>query len=234
MKSLKLRETRKLHYGKYLYKLVLPSTLAYAFRTSNQRTKTLSYAKSVLDEINGLYERNQPLVRQLYRTKQTISEFEFLDAMDIYSLLVHTTNDYRIRCERNTLSIATNDLGLVDNVTKKIRTAGIEFWKPQPEMLKFLSLKHDVVLVDNKPDLEFKVYLNNKKCDPSFAAWLEANDDKSKVGHYTLGNIKHSMYNGNAYFYVRDEKVLLMVQMYISKNIRRIEKLVYKGDIDKY
>jgi len=27
---------------------------------------------------------------------------------------------------------------------------------------------------------------------------------------------------------------LLMVQMYISKNIRRIEKLVYKGDIDKY
>jgi hypothetical protein len=234
MKSLKLRETRKLHYGKYLYKLVLPSVLAYAFRTSNQRTKNLSYAKSVLDEINSLYERNQPLVRQMYRTKQTISEFDFLDAMDIYSLLKQNTNDYRIRCERNTLSIATNDLNLANDIAKKFRSSGAEFWKPQPEMLAFLSLKHDVVLVDKTPDMEFKIYLNNNRCDPSFAAWLEKNDDKSKVGHYTLGNIKHSMYNGNAYFYVRDEKVLLMVQMYISKNIRRIEKLVYKGDIDKY
>ena len=234
MKSLKLRETRKLHYGKYLYKIVLPSTLAYAFRTCNQRTKTLSYAKSVLDEINSLYERNQPLVRQLYRTKQTISEFDFLDAMDIYSLLKQTTDDYRIRCEQNTLSIATNDLDLANGIAKKFRSSGAELWKPQPEMLKFLSLKHDVVLVDTPPDMEFKIYLNNKKCDPSFASWLEVNNDKSKVGVYTLGNIKHSMYNGNAYFYVRDEKVLLMVQMYISKNIRRIEKLVYKGDIDKY
>ena len=234
MKLLKLRETRKLHYGKYLYKLVLPSTLAYAFRTSNQRSKTLSYVKSILDELNSLYEQKQPLVRQLYRTKQSVSEFDFLDAMDIYSLLTHTDNDYRIRCERNTMSVATNDLDLVTEITKKIRSPGVEFWKPQPEMMEFLSLKHDVVLVDNKPDMEFKIYLNNKRCDPSFAAWLEANHDKSKVGSYTLGNIKHSMYHGNAYFYVRDEKVLLMVQMYISKNIRRIEKLVYKGDIDKY
>ena len=36
------------------------------------------------------------------------------------------------------------------------------------------------------------------------------------------------------YIYLRDEKVLSLVTLLAGASIRSVEKLVYRGDIDKY
>lgn len=232
MKKLNLYETRKLHYGKYLYKLAVRNDLAYIFRTDLQKTVKLGYAKVVLDKLNLQYQNNEPLTRQKYNTLVELSKNEFLDAMDIYTIL-RKKNDYKLRCEALSLAIYSNDRDFLYKIVNKLRTTFIEIWEPAPETAELLLKKQNIKLVNYEPLLEYQVHLNHKKIDPSFASWLISNQDKSRVGAIALDNIKRGR-AGDFYFYVRDEKVLSLVSIIIGHNIRSVDKLVYKGDIDKY
>ena len=49
MKLLKLHETKKLFYKKYLYKLFISNELNTLFRADLQKSKNLSYAREKLD-----------------------------------------------------------------------------------------------------------------------------------------------------------------------------------------
>ena len=70
------------------------------------------------------------------------------------------------------------------------------------------------------------LFKNPAQIDISFSNWLIANSDKSRVGDKTLVSIQQGYVSGS-YFYVRDEKILIIVQMLIGNTIQRIDKLVY-------
>ena len=232
MKKLKLFETKKLHYGQYLYKLSLSNELSYIFRTDLQKKSKLSYAKVILDQLNLQYRNNETLTRQKYNSIKEVNEIDYLDAKDIFSILRKHTG-YKLRCESGTLSIYSNDQDLLYKIINKIRLQSVELWEPDHKTVDILRSKEKIKIVDYQPFLQYQVHLNYKKIDTSFANWLIANQDKSRVGPRALDSIRTGS-AGNFYFYIRDDKVLSLVNLLIGHNIRAVDKLIYKGDIDKY
>lgn len=232
MSKLRLYETKKLHYNKYLYKLALANPFAPWFRTEFQKAGDLKMAKSKIEEYQLLYDLGKPMYKSVYRSELPISESEFLDAKDLYNELI-TTTDYKVRVERwNGFCIYNNDKDFLLNLCDKMRVSAREFWEPNSKNIDFLLDTKNIVIVEKPPQFPLKVTFNYKKINPNFSNWLKNNTDKSSAGEKTIHNISTGWASGN-YVFLRDERVLTMVQLIVGHNIQRIEQLVYKGDIDK-
>jgi hypothetical protein len=232
MNKLRLCETKKLHYGKYLYKLALANPFAPWFRTEFQKSGDLKMAKSKIEEYQLLYDLGKPMYKSIYRSELPISDSEFLDAKDLYNELI-TVTEYKVRVERwNGFCIYNNDKDFLLNLANKMRVSAREFWEPKLESIDALLNEKNIVLVDKIPEHPLKITFNYKRIDPSLSTWLLANKDKSTAGDTTISNISSGYASGN-YIFIRDERVLTIVQMIVGHNIQRIERLVYKGNIDK-
>lgn len=231
MKLPKLYETKKLHYGEYLYKLVLSNQLNTIFRTDLQKHTKLGFAKEQLNNLHEKYIQGEALEEQVYRTVRTIPVNDYLDAVDIYNILKFADN-FKLRVDPiRTLTIYSNDRELLQRLVNKMRVSNKEFWEPDASTISTLLNETNIIIVDNQPQFNIKITLGTQRVDTSFANWLRANDDKSRVGQTTLKEIENEGYLNGLYFYIRDEKVLSLVYMLIGHNIRRIDKLVYKNNI---
>ena len=232
MKKLKLFETKKLHYGKYLYKLSLHNAFAPSFRTEFQKQNKLSLAKTKLDETQELYDKGEALYRIVFRSHVPVDAQDFLDAKVLYDHLM-CNDDYKIRVERyNGLCLYSNDRDFLINVSKDIPDSTREFWEPNTDNINYLLTEKNVVIVDKEPEFQYKVTFNSKNVNSGFGKWLEANTDKSRVGRYTLENIFNG-YANNSYIYIRDKKVLTMIEIIVGHNIRKVDELIYMPSIDK-
>ena len=232
MKSLKLFETQKLHYGKYLYKLAIMNPLSHAFRSGFQDNGNLTHTKIVIDALTLRYRNGEPLTQQTYRSNVPISELAYLDAKDVYSIL-KKHSEYKIRCEGSSISIYSNDRDLLMKIANKMRTSLREFWEPKPEAIVLLQRKENIKIVNLPTEFLYQVHLAFKKIDPSIYNWVTSNPGKVKVGPKTLLDFARGRSNGS-YIYVRDQRVLMLVELLIGNAIRKVDKLVYKGNIDKY
>ena len=232
MNKLKLFETKKLHYGKYLYKLALHNAFAPSFRTEFQKQNKLCLAKTKLDETQELYDKGEPLYRIVFRSHVPVDAQDFLDAKVLYDHLM-LNDDYKIRVERyNGLCLYSNDRDFLINLSKNIPDSTREFWEPNTDNINYLLTEKNVVIVDKEPEFQYKVSFNSKTINSGFGKWLEANTDKSRVGRYTLENI-YNGYANNTYVYIRDKKVLTMIEIIVGHNIRKVEELIYMPNIDK-
>lgn len=232
MSKLKQHETKKLHYKKYLYKLALVNPLAPWFRTEFQKSGNLKMVKSKIEEYQLLYDLGKPMYKSVYRSELPISSSEFLDAKTVYTSLINA-KDYKIRVERwSGFCIYSNDKKFLLDLVEKLLCSAREFWEPNQKNIRFLLETKNIVIVDTLPQFPLKVTFNYKKIDPNFVTWLENNTDKSSAGEKTIHNISRGWASGN-YIFLRDERVLTMVQLIVGHNIQRVEQLVYKGDIDK-
>lgn len=231
--NLKLCETKKLHYGKYLYKLVLSNKLNIIFRTDYQKNGNLSFARERLDAYTENYRRGEPIERQVYRTSKEVPILDYLDAKHIYTCLKDKT-DYKIRIESwGSMIIYSNDKPLLLKIANKLQSGAKEFWEPNHDYIDSLLSNNNIILVDTPPEFPIRITLGRYKVDSSFAKWLRANRDKSRIGDIALKEIETSGLANGLYFYVRDEKILNLVSIIIGHNIRRIDKLIYKENIDK-
>lgn len=233
MKSPKLLETKKLHYGEYLYKLVLSNQLNTIFRTELQKHGKLGYAKEQLNNLHEKYLHGELLEEQIYRTTRIIPNEDYLDAVDIYNILKFA-DDFKLRVQPwRTLNIYSNDKDFLLKISKKMRVSNLEFWEPDLQTVDLLLGEDNIILVDNIPKFPLKVTLGKKPIDSKFADWLRNNTDKSRVGNITLSEIEANGWCNGLYFYIRDERVLSLINLIIGHNIRRVDKLVYKENIDK-
>lgn len=234
MKKLKLCETKKLHYNKYLYKMQIRNTLGAIFRTEFQKEGPLSYARQNLDQLTESYRRGEPLTKKTYRTQTTVPLEDYFDAKDIYTIL-KSASDYKIRVEPwPSFYIYSNDRSMLISIANKIRNESTALWEPCPENAQFLLSNSNVIIVDTPTPFPIRITLNGNTVNSDFAKWLKSNRDKSRVGDKTLAIISESGYCNGLYFHIRDSKVLSLVTLLIGSNIRRIDKLVYKENIDKY
>lgn len=233
MKSPKLFETCKLHYGKYLYKLVVHNSLNVIFRSEFQKDNMLGHAREKIDALTEQFRKGAPLMQSIYRTSREVTIDEYLDAKDIYTIL-KSHSDYKIRvAPSSSLTIYSNDRDLLIKIMDKIRSFRIEFWEPSKDSLPLLLNTSNIIVVDNPTDYPIKVTLGNQKVNSDFANWLKANTDKSKIGPVALDCISKSGWCSGYYFYLRDEKLLSLIMLLVGNNIRRVDKLVYSGNIDK-
>jgi hypothetical protein len=233
MSNLKLLESKKLHYKKYLYKLKVSNPVASIFRTERQRGGNLEFARNEIQKFRNLYDNGQPLLCYRYRTSSTV-DFKFIEeANEIYNIL-HSASGYLMRCEHRTMIIYSNDKELLVSISKKIHSDEVELWEPDKAVVNFLTSNTDIIIVDNPTDFPYKITLGRHPGSAQLANWIVNNTDKVKIGPILLKNLHNAVtWIQGQYFYVRDEHVIFLLQIMISTNISRIDKLVYKGDIDK-
>lgn len=224
-------ETKKLHYNKYLYKMQFRNSLAGIFRTEWQRKGNLTYAASKLNEYKTQLKTNTIITKTRWGNPEVVPIEDYQDANKLYRLLKQN-KDYMIRCEYNTLNLYSNDLNMLKDISKKIASK-CDIWEPKVENIDFLLTNANVILVDEKPELEYKVTFGRKRGKPELASWLRKNTDKSKAGKIFISNCEKNSFLQGQYIYAKDEKVILLLQMLVGDNIARIDKLVSKQNIDK-
>lgn len=234
MLNLQLHETKKLHYGKYLYKLRITNQLASVFRTEHQRNGKLNFAKTKIQSYLHQYQQGDIPVRSIWRASVAIPKEDLLDANAIYNILKTHTSAYIVRCEYNALMIYTNNRSMLIKILNKLVSGSPEFWEPDPSTINFLKNSANVILINAPTRFPYKLTFGRKKANSSLASWIDKNGDKAKAGPVLMENLRNESYwIQGQYIYVRDENVIFLLQMLVGDNISRIDKLVYKEDIDK-
>jgi|TARA_R110000782_G_scaffold5972_9_gene20689 hypothetical protein len=233
MLNLQLHETKKLHYGKYLYKLKLTNQLAGIFRTEQQRNGRLTFAKTKIQTYLQQYRRGETPTRLRWRAHVAIPKNELLDANTIYNVLKVYIDEYIVRCEYSTLTIYSNNRSMLLKISNKLLGGNPELWEPDPTTIDFLTSSENVILVDIPTRYPFKLTFGRKKANPALASWIDKNGDKVKAGPVLMENLRTRSWIQGQYIYVRDENVIFLLQILVGDNISRIDKLVYKDDIDK-
>jgi hypothetical protein len=225
---LRLCETKKLHYGEYIYKIEIYNGLAGHFRTERQRAGKLSWTKQVLDELNAtIRSTDEQVIVSRGRFNYPISTTNFYDAINLYRILLKH-DCYKIRVEVNTLFIYTNDRDFCTKIINQCAVAN--FWEPNPNKLAALQSDKNIILVDKEPEYQYKVTLGPKKGQPSLAKWVDANPKLAKMGDVAKEECLHNGWVKGYYFYVKNSQTLLIAELMVGDNIARLEKLVYVAE----
>lgn len=219
-------ETTKLFWGKYLYKLSINNGIGHIFRDRN-----LSYVREVLDKLQQQYDSGNTLVIENYFRQIPVKELSFLDARKLYKFL-SKTDDYTLRIEGSTVAIYSNNREWLHTLKSAINKDNLlELWEPNPGHLS--QLDANTIIVDKSNGYDYKVTFGPKIADTAgFANWAKNNQKQVRVGPTLMDNLERSGYVSDLYFYARDEKTLRLCELMLS-NIRRIDKLVVKSDLDK-
>ena len=228
---LKKFETKKLHYGRYLYKVVVRTPLASIFRTEMQRNGKLSYARDHIQEYMRLHAARMPIVKRSWRSEEVINFADVIEADKICKLLLHK-HEYLVRCEFNTLIIYSNDKPLLEKISKY--DSAQEFWEPDTASIEYLQSNTNIILSDKQTNFPIKLTFGQNPAKRSMGTWIQNNQDKVRCGPVLLRNfLNRERWIKGQYIFVRDEKVLFMIQLICGDNITRVDKIVYKEDIDK-
>ena len=228
-----LCRTKKLHYGKYLYKVGFPNKLAGNFRTELQKDGQLGHLRKKLDEIHSIYVPGTSEIilpwKYYSRFYDTIPVEDYFDAIDLFRLLKKSNVDHRIRCEMFRLDFYSNDRDFITKIINTVRHKFIEFWEPDPQDLQLLTKKENIIIVKHPPQYEYKVTLGKKKGNPNLAKWIENNPSLSKIGDVAKNECLRNGWVKGYYFFIKDQKSLLIAQMIVGDNIQRVDRLVYNG-----
>lgn len=233
-KPLKRSESSKLFYSEYLYKLVFRNQLNVIFRGELQKKEKLSYARNQLDTMTEQYRNNQPILKKQFRSDIVVDVRDYLDAMSLYTTL-KTSNEYKLRIDPySAITLFSNNKEFLLNLAHRLKTPNVEFCEPNPKHIDILKNKTKIQIVDKEPALPIKIWFNSTRISTDFGNWIRGNDDKCKIGKIALESLEEYGYLNGLYIYVRDEKILNLVTLLAGQSIRSVEKLVYRGDIDKY
>ena len=213
---------RKLFYNKYRYKIVIYNTLASIFRNCE-----FDYARRQLDMLQLQVDtgsKSLVMPRRIY-----FSRFITQDDFEESKILLREfskSKDFSLRVEMGCLNVYSNDEDWLKSLSKKILGA-IEFWSPAEYVNK---LTKNQIIVD-VPNMKYRITL--RSCPSSFANWCEQNSEKIKIGKSVLFSIANKGDVSGRYLYVRDEKVLTLIELMIGSSIRRIDEVLCPSNIDK-
>ena len=206
--SIQTKNTTRLFNNKYKYKIVLRLKTASWFRGAD-----LDNVRENISQQDA--ERKPTWVKQL--TKDDYSE-----ALSVYTTLKKFT-DYQIRVESPLISFYTNDQTQIEKLGKL-----------NPSIEKYVSLPADgteSVLDEHKVivkniDYAYKVTMGRTKQDFSnFVPWCEGKD-KIRMPKRAKKDLSKNSCWGGSHFYVKDDKTLTMVKMFVGSCIHSVESVV--------
>ncbi len=206
LSSIQTKQTIRLFNSRYKYKIVLLSRAASWFRGNdlNNVKKNLASAKS--------YVGSQKLTASdlLYAQKLLIS--------------FSTMNDFIIRVESPYINFYTNNNSDVEKLAK-IDSEHVKYvCLPAPGSESLLDDKK--VLVKNL-DYAYKINMSRTRSNHSnFVTWCADKTDRIRLTKTAKRNLSRDGAWGGYYFYVRDDKTLTMVKMFLGEGIGNIESVV--------
>lgn len=206
-KNLLIKDTVSLFMGKYQYKVVLVSSVAHFFRSKN-----LDYAERRFNE----KDNTDPFFKSRIVDNKNFS-LKVLNELKTFDPL-----EYDIRIENPLINIYTNNKRYVEVLTA-IDSSYIKFIslpsKTHP------PLKKGDVIVKNL-DFDYKIFMGNTRRNyKDFLNW-SINNDKIKVTKKCTKDLNKERSWGGSYFYVKGEKTLTMVKMFLGSDISRVETVI--------
>lgn len=222
---MKKYETNKLFWDEHPYKLVVRNRVAPIFRNKN-----LSYARQILDGLQVNYMEGKPLYLIRGTRKDTVLEEQFHDGKKLLHFFSKHDN-YHLRVEYNSLYIYSSDRDWLMQIAKSLTPSLVtEFWEPGDSIIN--HLEKNVIILEEKINYNFKLTLGNRKGSSGFATFAKTNPHLVRVGPVLMKEMEQDGYVNGMYFYARDERTIQLCQLMLG-NIRRIDKIIYKQDIDK-
>jgi hypothetical protein len=203
LKSLKIVHTDKLFQGKFKYKVVISSGLAGWFRGGN------------LEKINLLLEHGDYYSRKA-------SNAEKLFAKKLCSLLT-TMENWQIRVETPYISFYVDDIKSVESLVKNnvSRVKYVSIPDPNTEN----KLTNQTILV-KKLEFDYRVTVGATNQNyVSFVNWCRDNP-KVRLPKRAAKDLSKDYSPGGGYFYVKDDKSLTMVKMFLGRTITKVENVV--------
>lgn len=219
--KLRNKQTKKLFYDKFVYKVTVVTALAENFR-GNDIPATSHYLQHVYEK---MVEKNE--TEKSWGSRWNIKTIKLHQVQrDItFSHLISSLDSYHVRVEGNHLSVYTNDLDFLEN-TKKLYDepyALREMWLPENDKIKDFLLSNPKKIIRPEYSHKYKVTVNSIPDIESFKQWA-SKLPKLKVmsrNNYTIGG----------YFYVADEKTLSLCRIFLGDRIRRVDEILLENEI---
>lgn len=205
LKSHNVKYSTKLFQNKYKYKVVFMSGVAGWFRGSDAVKIQAQYAAG-----NSQY----------YSRQATIADKSHANKL---GAILESIEDWQARVETPFVSIYLNSSADLETVVKncKNRVKYVEIPDPDNEN----KLTQGTVLVKNL-DFGFKVTMgSSNQCHLNFVQWCE-NNSKIRLPKRIRRDLSKDGNPGGGFFYVKDEKTLTMVKMFLGRAITKVETVI--------
>ena len=206
--SIQTKQTTRLFNGKYKYKIVLVSKAASWFRGAN--LDSVKAHASVADR------KSQPIWAQKL-------SYEDVDYVNQLVNTMEKAPEFIIRVESPYINFYTNNATDIEKLAKIKETSVKYVSYPLPGSESDLDNKK--IIVKNL-DFAYRVTMGRSKQNYSnFLQWCE-NIDKVRLTKRARLQLAKNTSWGGYYFYVKDDKTLTMVKMFVGGNILSVEDCV--------
>jgi len=206
--KIQIKRTKKLFDNTYKYKVVIRCIFAGYFRGNN-----LQFAQQKLKDSKktGYYP--------VWAKQAKSEDVDF--GLELCKVLCKL-QDYSLRIESPVISFYTNN----ENDIKAIVDV-------DPEAVKYISMPEEQQAMDKdtvyvkRLDHKFKVTMGRTtQAQHSFIQWIQVNPSKIRMPKRCHDDLFQEHSWGGGYFYVKDDKTLTMVKMFLGTSIARVDKVV--------
>ncbi len=206
--SIQTKQTVRLFSGKYKYKIVIVTKAASWFRGAD-----LANVKKSISTINTF---KAPWLKNV-----TDQDIDYV--LKLVAAMTPMT-DYTIRVESPYVNFYTNTEKDVEKLAK-VNTSNVKYvCLPAPGSESNLDLKKIIV---KNIDHNFRVTMGRTRQNyASFVQWCETHPDKVRLPKRARHELAKDRSWGGYYFYVKDEKTLTMVKMFVGGDIQTVEHCV--------
>lgn len=220
-------KTSKLFWGKYPYKIVINGQWIYGIRNINVKN-----LESVIDK--KLYISD--------KVSKAVASYPERVVKMVCFLSSHEKDQVSFRCEGSTLAIFFKDRSLFDTIQEDFGNDITSFYEPENDtVLEYLYSNIRTEVRDflthgcrYKVNLKALSRLSNSNKE-SFLRLVNDNENQFRMTARTreLFAIDKKWYGDGSFFYVKDSKYLLMVQMLIQPAIKEVIKIVTPKELKK-
>lgn len=209
---IRTKHTSKLFFNKYKYKVVLISAGASWFRGNN-----VDYAHDQLQDLKSKIDFN---ISWKTKLKRDVDEQKYIESIIKF---LRKVSDYDLRVESPLLSFYTNIEKDVELLVK-IDSARIKYVS-YPEDGDQSNLGKNQV-ISKKLDYQFKITMGRTRQDyTNFIEWSK-NNTKIRMPKRAKKDLTNTHSWGGCHFYVKDDKTLTMVKMFLGSDINKVENVI--------
>jgi hypothetical protein len=207
-KSIQTKQTIRLFNGKYKYKIVLLSKAASWFRGGDLNV--------IKKNLNSAATSGTSWVKKL-----TKDDYDYVFKLVVF---LGSAKDYLIRVESPYINFYTNNPIDIEKLAK-LNEHNIKYVS-LPEPGSETLLDNNKVLVKNL-DYAYKITMGKTRSNHSnFVTWCVGKEDRIRLTKSASKYLSKDTSWGGYYFYVKDDKTLTMVKMFLGEGINSVESVV--------
>lgn len=241
---LNAQHTKKLFWGKYIYKVVLRIPKISVLRYGNLRQSFLTtlFNSETLEEwmAKGKMSYYYPQDENI-RAKKLLwnHRFELHKFVSLITKYKSEKVDIKFRFEGNTVSLCFNDQQVYDELIKSLSNVlDLISWPKNEHHRKFLVANPLTEIVNEYPYGVYTHKINlrgykplDKSTKENFADWIKNYPD-FKVTDASLKQIKKGFIGNGKFIYSTNTKDVLLLQMFLGDNIKDITTYKLEREID--